>query len=71
MMPTSQYATRSDSVLAWKKANKLGRFDPHAADVEAAKKQAADSEIRERGSLETRFHFRLLFPLMVPLPLRL
>ncbi|MCJ1367540.1 hypothetical protein MMC16_006674 [Acarospora aff. strigata] len=48
-MPASEYATRSDSVLAWKKANKLGRFDPHAADAEAVKKEAAEREIAERG----------------------
>lgn len=54
-MPTSQYATRSDSVLAWKKANKLGRFDPHAAEVEAAKKEVAEREIRERGQLLSPF----------------
>ena len=67
-MPTSEYATRSDSVLAWKKANKLGRFDPHAADAEAAKKEAAEREIRERGELENTFHF--CRDPCVPLPLR-
>jgi hypothetical protein len=27
-LPPSEYEKRDDSVLAWKKANKLGRFDP-------------------------------------------
>ena len=29
-MPSSTYETRTDSVLAWKRANQLGRFDPSA-----------------------------------------
>lgn len=48
-MPESEYETRSDSVLAWKKANKLGRFDPHAADADAAKLAASERDIKERG----------------------
>lgn len=27
-LPPSEYEKRDDSVLAWKKAKKLGRFDP-------------------------------------------
>lgn len=48
-MPPSEYATRPDSVLAWKKAHQLGRFDPHAPDAERAKVEAGEREIRERG----------------------
>lgn len=48
-MPPSEYATRPDSVLAWKKAHRLGRFDPHAPDAERAKVEAGEREIRERG----------------------
>jgi tubulin-specific chaperone B len=33
-MPAETYETLPSSVLAWKKANKLGRFDPHAAENE-------------------------------------
>jgi tubulin-specific chaperone B len=29
-MPSETYASRSDSVLAWKRRNQLGRFDPSA-----------------------------------------
>lgn len=32
VMPQDEYENRQDSVLAWKKRNKLGRFDPHASD---------------------------------------
>jgi len=36
-MPDERYASLPSSVLAWKKNNKLGRFDPNAADVEGEK----------------------------------
>ncbi|KAF2002510.1 hypothetical protein P154DRAFT_140203 [Amniculicola lignicola CBS 123094] len=48
-MPATEYETRSDSVLAWKKAQKLGRFDPNAPSVEEQKIQALEREIEERG----------------------
>ena len=63
-MPTSQYATRSDSVLAWKKANKLGRFDPHTGDAEALKKEAAEREIRERGQCPLSYSTTLVFDVL-------
>jgi tubulin-folding cofactor B len=49
-MPPEEYESRKDSVLAWKKAQKLGRFDPNAASVEEQKIQAQEREIEERGS---------------------
>ncbi|MBE3043956.1 hypothetical protein IMZ48_15565 [Candidatus Bathyarchaeota archaeon] len=48
-MPPEEYAQKTDSVLAWKKAQKLGRFDPEAPSLEAAKIAAFEREVRERG----------------------
>jgi tubulin-folding cofactor B len=48
-MPSAEYETRSDSVLAWKKAQKLGRFDPDAPSIEEQKVRASEREIEERG----------------------
>ncbi|KAI6249212.1 Cell polarity protein [Erysiphe necator] len=44
-----QYEKMTDSVLAWKKANKLGRFDPHALHSEEKAKQVFEREIQDRG----------------------
>ncbi|KAI9158430.1 Cell polarity protein alp11 [Paramyrothecium foliicola] len=49
VMPEDEYEKKSDSVLAWKKAQKLGRFDPNAPNHEQAKVAALDEEIRQRG----------------------
>lgn len=49
VMPEEEYAQKTDSVLAWKKAQKLGRFDPDAPSHEAAKIAAYEQEVRERG----------------------
>lgn len=48
-MPAAEYETRTDSVLAWKKAQKLGRFDPNAPSIEQQKILASEREIEERG----------------------
>jgi len=48
-LPRSEYEQKADSVLAWKKAKKLGRFDPAAPSLEQAKLMAYDTEIRNRG----------------------
>ncbi|KAF2129102.1 hypothetical protein P153DRAFT_367376 [Dothidotthia symphoricarpi CBS 119687] len=48
-MPTTEYETRTDSVLAWKKAQGLGRFDPNAPSIEQQKIQASEREVEERG----------------------
>lgn len=50
-MPTAEYESRTDSVLAWKKAQKLGRFDPDAPSIEQQKILASEREIEERGKL--------------------
>ncbi|KAF4544475.1 Tubulin-specific chaperone b (tubulin folding cofactor b) [Lasiodiplodia theobromae] len=49
VMPADEYETRSDSVLAWKKAQKLGRFDPNAPSIEEQKVKALEREVEERG----------------------
>ena len=48
-MSSAEYENRTDSVLAWKKANKLGRFDPNAPDIEQQKIDTSFREVRERG----------------------
>lgn len=49
VMPEEEYAKKSDSVLAWKKAQKLGRFDPDAPSHEQAKVDALQQEIEQKG----------------------
>lgn len=48
-MPESEYEKKMDSVLAWKKAQKLGRFDPNAPSLEQAKVAALKAEVDSRG----------------------
>ncbi|KAF4314239.1 putative cap-gly domain-containing protein [Botryosphaeria dothidea] len=50
VMPPDEYEHRKDSVLAWKKAQKLGRFDPDAPSIEEQKVKALEREVDERGS---------------------
>lgn len=49
VLPTATYETLPNSVLAWKKANHLGRFDPTAKSASdlAAERAARDAEILE------------------------
>ncbi|PPJ53174.1 hypothetical protein CBER1_11725 [Cercospora berteroae] len=47
-MPQDDYETRTDSVLAWKKARKLGRFDPDAPNIEQQKIDASYREVDSR-----------------------
>lgn len=48
-MPPEEYEQKTDSVLAWKKSQKLGRFDPNAPSLEQAKSSALDSAIASKG----------------------
>lgn len=50
-LPTAAYESRSDSVLAWKRAQKLGRFDPAAPEklASAAAAHEADAVLRRLG----------------------
>lgn len=49
VMPKTEYESRTDSVLAWKKAQKLGRFNPDASGVERKREQAFQQEVDEKG----------------------
>ncbi|KAK1754566.1 CAP Gly-rich domain-containing protein [Echria macrotheca] len=49
VLPEEEYEKKTDSVLAWKKAQKLGRFDPDAPTHEQAKVEAIAKEIEARG----------------------
>ncbi|KAK5661513.1 hypothetical protein OQA88_11417 [Cercophora sp. LCS_1] len=49
ILPEEDYEKKTDSVLAWKKAQKLGRFDPNAPSHEQAKIQAIAQEVEARG----------------------
>ncbi|KAK6825181.1 tubulin cofactor B [Apiospora arundinis] len=48
VMPADEYEKKTDSVLAWKKAEKLGRFNPDAPSMEQAKIDAFLQEIKSR-----------------------
>ncbi|KAK9778835.1 putative CAP-Gly domain-containing protein [Seiridium cardinale] len=49
IMPEEEYEKKTDSVLAWKKAEKLGRFNPDAPNLEQAKVNAFAQEVESRG----------------------
>ena len=51
-MPTAEYESRTDSVLAWKKNQKLGRFDPDSGTIEEQKIRASEREVEERGKFD-------------------
>lgn len=51
-MPESEYEARKDSVLAWKKEQKLGRFDPNTPDVEQQKIRQLERDVEERGMFD-------------------
>ena len=59
-MPAPEYETRTDSVLAWKKAQKLGRFDPNAPSIEQQKILASEREVDERGKSHPVVSCRLI-----------
>ncbi|KAL1306565.1 hypothetical protein AAFC00_005252 [Neodothiora populina] len=48
-MPADEYESRTDSVLAYKRAHKIGRFNPNAPSIEQKKIAAVQREIEERG----------------------
>jgi hypothetical protein len=56
IMPETEYEQLTDSVLAWKKRQHLGRFDPNAPSLEEQKVKAGEREVEERGKL-IRFLF--------------
>lgn len=53
-LPTSTYESLPNSVLAWKKAQKLGRFDPNAQSPEElmrAQAEKDEAEVKKKGEL--------------------
>ncbi len=58
-MPPTEYESRTDSVLAWKKSHHLGRFDPAAPSIEQQKINASFREVEER-KIKTDARCRLL-----------
>ena len=48
-MPAADYESRTDSVLAWKRTQKLGRFDPDAPTLIQQKITASYREADSRG----------------------
>lgn len=52
-LPAESYETMSNTVLSWKKQQKLGRFDPDAASPEemlAEQVEKERAEIKRRGN---------------------
>ncbi|OAA66471.1 hypothetical protein SPI_01047 [Niveomyces insectorum RCEF 264] len=49
VLPDEVYTAKADSVLAWKKAQKLGRFDPAAPENAQARLAAFAAEAAARG----------------------
>lgn len=56
-MPREDYESRSDSVLAWKRANKLGRFDPEAPNVLEKQIVELEREVVDAGMSPQRNPF--------------
>jgi len=48
-MPEEQYQKRTDSVLAWKLRNQLGRFDPQKDQKDAQDMEHRWNEVNSRG----------------------
>lgn len=51
IMPEEQYERLDDSVLAWKKKQKLGRFDPSAKSLEQLVEERAE---KDRGEIQRK-----------------
>jgi tubulin-specific chaperone B len=60
-MPETQYEQLSDTVLAWKKKQKLGRFDPNAKSAKeiAEDRRAKDEEEIKKKSVEVGMRCRV------------
>ena len=49
-MPKEQYETLPDTVLAYKKSHKIGRFDPHAPEIQDRKLREMWKGVEEKGT---------------------
>jgi tubulin-folding cofactor B len=60
-MPETQYEQLSDTVLAWKKKQKLGRFDPNAKSAKemAEERRSKDEEEIKRRAIEVGMRCRV------------
>jgi len=48
-MPEDEYAQRGDSVLAFKRKNHLGRFDPNAPAEADRKVKEMEALVKDKG----------------------
>ena len=48
-MPEATYESLPGSVLAFKKAHKIGRFDPNASEIETRKAEQGWAEVEKRS----------------------
>jgi len=49
-MPEATYETLPETVLAYKKSHKIGRFDPAAPDIQERKVQEMWNEVEQRST---------------------
>lgn len=60
VLPESTYETLPNSVLAWKKNQKLGRFDPTAVPPKEAMQRQADqdrTDVQKRGEMRNLIYY--------------
>lgn len=58
-MPVETYAALPDTVLAYKRENRIGRFDPAAPETQKRKAREMWDDVRRRGGFD--FIFIYLF----------
>lgn len=54
-MPNADYEKRTDSVLAIKKAQQIGRFDPKAPEIRERKLNEMWEEVQQRSNVSNSF----------------
>lgn len=62
-MPVDTYSTLPDTVLAYKKSHHIGRFDPHAPEIQQQKIKEAWEEVEQRGWCSVS-HFQVKLALL-------
>ena len=65
-MPESKYVTLPDTVLAYKKDHKIGRFDPAAPEIQERKVREMWKEVEERSKSDTIPLIAFIYILLVP-----
>lgn len=60
VMPEEEYAQRSDSVLAWKKKNQLGRFSEKTTDDQVQKQEQIELKVIETRGIKVGERCRVL-----------